>query len=237
MIKFLKNKKGFTLIEILAVIVLISLIIIIAVPSVKSISVKSRKKLFDTKVQLAEEAVNLWGINNKTCFEVEGGCNVLSYCYLESNIYTCETKFGILAEHGIINYDEEYGNSKYVVNPIDSGSMNDFKLFVTFNNNNKIVNTDFDDEDESVKFVPIDRDETTETTSSSGSASNQVVKYSVVYWLQNVGAGTAENSSNYEKTKTEEKEGISGENVTPEVSLYTGFNSPEPKTVIIKSDG
>lgn len=232
-----KNKKGFTLIEILAVIVLISLIIIIAVPSVKSISIKSKKKLFDTKVKLTEEAVNLWGINNKTCFEVEGGCNVLSYCYLESNIYTCETTFGILAEQGIINYDEEYNGDGYVVNPLDSGSMNDFKLIVTLDNNNKMINADFDDDDDSVKYVPIDRDAISEPTSSSGSVSNQTAKYSVVYWLQNIGAGTAENSINYLKTKIEEKEGISGQNVTPLVSLYTGFNSPKAQTVTIKSDG
>ena len=42
-LNMIKNKKGFTLVEILAVIVLISLIIIIAVPSVKSISYKSKK--------------------------------------------------------------------------------------------------------------------------------------------------------------------------------------------------
>lgn len=93
-----KSKKGFTLVEILAVIVLIALIVIIAVPSVKSISGKSKRKLFNTKVKIAEEAVNLWAENNKSCFEVEDGCNVFSNCYLEGNIYTCETTFGTLAE-------------------------------------------------------------------------------------------------------------------------------------------
>ena len=231
----MKNKEGFTLVEILAVIVLISLIVIIAIPSVKSISAKSKRKLFDTKVRIAEEALNMWAQPNKSCFEVEDGCNVLSNCYLEGNIYTCETTFGKLAEQGIINYDDEYNHVGYVVNPIDSGSMNDFKLIVTLDNNNKMVNTDFDDA--SVKYVPIDRDKTTQSVSSSGNISNKTVKYTVVYWLQNVGAGTEKNSINYTKKLTEEKEGISGQNVTPEVSSFEGFNSPAAQTVSVKSDG
>ena len=139
--RFIKEKRGFTLVEILAVIVLISLIVIIAVPSVKSVSAKSKRKLFDTKVKITEEAVNLWGESNLSCFET--GCDVLSDCQdIENNTRKCKTTFGVLAKNNIINYDGEVDGVEYVVNPIDSSNMNDYEIFVFLNNNNNIITSE-----------------------------------------------------------------------------------------------
>ena len=151
-----KNKKGFTLVEILAVIVLISLIIIIAVPSVKSISYKSKKKLFNTKVELTKEAVNLWGTNNKTCFTETGYCGVFTVCEGEGAI-TCTTTFGKLAENGIINYDEEDNGEEFVVNPVNSESLNNKELTVTLEND--VVNTECDIAEEDGEHINREEDE------------------------------------------------------------------------------
>ena len=47
------NKKGFTLVELLAVIVILGVLLLIAVPSVNNIINNSRKKAFLSQVKLA----------------------------------------------------------------------------------------------------------------------------------------------------------------------------------------
>ena len=141
--RLIRENRGFTLIEILAVIVLISLIVIIAIPSVKSISTKSKRKLFDTKVKIVEEAVNLWGENNISCFET--GCDVLSDCQeIENNTKKCKTTFGLLAKNNIINYDDEVDGVSYVVNPIDSSNMNDYVIDVFLDKKNNVITSELD---------------------------------------------------------------------------------------------
>lgn len=51
------NKKGFTLVELLAVIVILGVLLLIAVPSVNNIITNSRKKAFLSQVKLAVENV------------------------------------------------------------------------------------------------------------------------------------------------------------------------------------
>ncbi len=51
------NKKGFTLVELLAVIVILGVLLLIAVPSVNNIITSSRKKAFLSQVKLAVENV------------------------------------------------------------------------------------------------------------------------------------------------------------------------------------
>ncbi len=88
------NNKGFTLVELLAVIVVLAIIVSIAVPSTVSISRKIKGNLFCQKVNSIVNAASLYGedyketfgfetyhINNKTCvdsktgneYQVEGG--------------------------------------------------------------------------------------------------------------------------------------------------------------------
>ncbi len=88
------NNKGFTLVELLAVIVVLAIIVSIAVPSTVSISRKIKGNLFCQKVNLLVNAASLYGedyketfgsknyhINSKTCvdsktgqdYQVEGG--------------------------------------------------------------------------------------------------------------------------------------------------------------------
>ena len=55
----MKNKKGFTFIEILAVIIVISLVAVLAIPQIQKISVNSKIKLCKNKLNLIEENVNL----------------------------------------------------------------------------------------------------------------------------------------------------------------------------------
>ena len=58
------KKNGFTLVELLAVIVILGLLIAIAVPSALKLSTKVKEKSYDTKVDLIEQAAMNFGQSN-----------------------------------------------------------------------------------------------------------------------------------------------------------------------------
>lgn len=69
------KKNGFTLVELLAVIVILALLVSIAVPGVLTMSDKIQSNMFCTKIENIEKAAQLWGddhydqinaANNKT---------------------------------------------------------------------------------------------------------------------------------------------------------------------------
>lgn len=65
------NKKGFTLVELLAVIVILGVLLLIAVPSVNNIITNSRKKAFLSQVKLAVENVQTTASIEKESISVE----------------------------------------------------------------------------------------------------------------------------------------------------------------------
>ena len=70
------NKKGFTLVELLSVIVLIGLLLGIGVPGVMRISKKMKERSFNTKKEQIEQAATLWGQDNRTRLS-KSTCKVL----------------------------------------------------------------------------------------------------------------------------------------------------------------
>ena len=62
------NKKGFTLSEIIAVIILISIIVAIAVPSVLSVRKRVNERLFEGKKETILVAAELYGQDNPHLF-------------------------------------------------------------------------------------------------------------------------------------------------------------------------
>ena len=58
------RKDGFTLVELLAVIVLLGLLMAIAVPSALTMSSKVKAKAYDTKIDLIESAAKTYGQSN-----------------------------------------------------------------------------------------------------------------------------------------------------------------------------
>ena len=102
----MKNKKGFTFIEILAVIIVISLVAVLAIPQIQKISVNSKIKLCKNKLTLIEENVNLWASNNKECFIDGAGSCLISFIEKDFSNSIFITSLSNMASSGIIDSED-----------------------------------------------------------------------------------------------------------------------------------
>ena len=105
------NKKGFTLVELLAVIAILGIITGIATLSVFTIQNSSNKKTYETKVKMIERASELYGEENKR------------------NITECDTYTSItvktLLDEDYLSADKIESGVSYVIDPRDKTSLND----------------------------------------------------------------------------------------------------------------
>ena len=58
------NKKGFTLIELIGVMIIISILTILVIPTIVKVLKDNKNKLYYTQVDLIENAARLWGSDN-----------------------------------------------------------------------------------------------------------------------------------------------------------------------------
>ena len=84
------NNKGFTLVEILAVIALIAILFTVAVPGVMKISTKSKDSMYKNKISMIEDAATLYvddyGVEDTKLISVN---DLLNYNYLKKEKETC----------------------------------------------------------------------------------------------------------------------------------------------------
>lgn len=108
----MNNKKGFTLMELLAVIVLLGLLISLASVSVLTIRKKMNNNLLNTKIKMIEAAAKLYGEDHNLT-----GCEEVLISTLVTNDYL------------------DYDDGSNVKNPVDNTSMNDknVKIYIEFN--------------------------------------------------------------------------------------------------------
>ena len=148
----MKRKKGFTLVELLAVIVLISLLLIITISSIQNVNRNSKSKLCRTKLSLIEDAVNLYLTNNPECFFNSDESN---NCYSQicsklskdsNNNDTCITSVNNLVELGIVEKDKD----DIVINPLNKKDMGNYNVLISYNNKLNVFETHFLDEDDTI---------------------------------------------------------------------------------------
>ena len=230
----MKNNKGFTFVEILAVLVLISLMMVIIVPNVQKVALNSKIKLCKSKINLAEESINLWARDNYKCFEKKDGCNILSNCQTNNDTIKCESTFKTLAENNLLNYDKNIKNTNYVINPINNGNMNDTKIFIEFNQKNKQVKSYIDDtlvdkvcsKNASNYNDPIVEGKETTTTRTTTTTTTTTTTKPIVYSFANDSwttiANNVRNGLGYKYNVGDEKEvSIGGTNYTVRVANNT----------------
>ena len=119
----MKNKKGFTLIEILCVIVLIGILSVIATISIVNLSSKSKENLYCAKIELIENIAESYGIK----YELElNNSNELYNGYKSLKI-----KVRTLVDAGKLEPDKKND----VINHKDNTIMNDIDIILYLKNN------------------------------------------------------------------------------------------------------
>ena len=81
------NKKGFTLVELLAVIVLLGLIALIASPAITGIIKKSKESLSNSQKQSIEMSAKNWATDNMDKLPTNGKCINVRLATLQSGGY------------------------------------------------------------------------------------------------------------------------------------------------------
>ena len=108
-------QKGFTLTEVIAVIVVLSVIILMAVPAYLGISETLRQRAYDNKVKQIETKAIEWA---------------------EDNNITENTTISLarLIDEGYIQMDDETSTDKRVINPLNNESMECYHIIITIEN-------------------------------------------------------------------------------------------------------
>jgi len=125
----MKDKKGFTLVELLAVIALLSIVLIIATTSINAIHDNSLKKLLETKIEEIESAAIIYGQENSDFLNSE--CTVDGIDYKFCHVVTVEEL--INGNYFSTGYFEE--DERTLINDVTRKSMNSDTVQIYRKNN------------------------------------------------------------------------------------------------------
>ena len=114
------NNKGFTLVELIAVITILALLAVLVSTSVTKVVRDSKSDLYDTQIELIKSAAEAWGADNLNKLPEDGTCKYLTletlkeYGLIESDIKNPKTNkpFSDELKIKISSNITAYGNSK-----------------------------------------------------------------------------------------------------------------------------
>lgn len=135
------KKKGFTLVELLAVIIILTLVITIAFVSVTRVREESLKRVVETKVEQIEQAAILYGQENPNV--IKTSCTDHEKTVVEATNYTpsfCVTvTAGVLIDNNFFesSYLDEVNGKTDLINDVTGKSMREDTVII-YRRNNRI---------------------------------------------------------------------------------------------------
>ncbi len=135
------KKKGFTLVELLAVIIILTLVITIAFVSVTRVREESLKRVVETKVEQIEQAAILYGQENPNV--IKTSCTNHEKTVVEATNYTpsfCITvTAGVLIDNNFFesSYLDEVNGKTDLINDVTGKSMREDTVII-YRRNNRI---------------------------------------------------------------------------------------------------
>ena len=135
------NKKGFTFIELLAIIVLIGLITLIAIPSIKLADRKIQNKNYETKKELIKKAAENYGEDNKDILLYSTST---TYTDPSNNVSypSINIKVRDLLNNGYVSKDTGLKNAD-ILNPVTGVSILNEDIVVYYKNNRVYAKLNF----------------------------------------------------------------------------------------------
>ena len=123
-----ETNQGFTLVELLAVIIILAIIATITTVSVINTSNHTKERMFCTKVQTIEHTATLWGADNiEKLFTVDAG---QSY----KNVPDAQSfNVQILIDDNYVKQDDMTNNK--IIDPRNKQSMNELPIKIYIKNN------------------------------------------------------------------------------------------------------
>lgn len=155
----IKMKKGFTLVELLAVMALLAIIAVIAVPSAMKVSYNVKKDMYCEKVDMILQNAKSYGDDHqRELKKTKDGS-----CYITKTV-------GFLVEQGLIKKETDNEGS-YVLNPVNNDPMDNKKIHLYLKNNRAYAF--YEEDDEELKNVC---DSIRECASGENETTNNCVK-------------------------------------------------------------
>lgn len=148
------KKNGFTLVEIIAVIVILSVIMVLVVPSITDSSKNTREKTYEAKIESFETAAELYGqdnykniitLKNKTAEELAQKLYCDTYS-TNSNIHRCTLQINRICRT-YIKEDSMDGATCVIEDPRNpSNNLKDCKVTISIDASTKKVTASYNTE-------------------------------------------------------------------------------------------
>lgn len=135
----MKNKKGFTLTELLASIVILGVITLVAVPAVMHLFNKNKETAYDTKLNLIVDQAKVYVRDEDSSVDIYDSNKRYSY---KGQSYVCEKVLiqDLLDEGYLSELDAENGK---ITNPKDNSVLNNKYVMVYIKSTSSPTNSDY----------------------------------------------------------------------------------------------
>ena len=126
----MRDHKGFTMVELLAVITILSIIMVILIPAVTNISKNTKESILNSKISTIETSASKYGEDNINTYQK---CtNALESGVISKDAYDdCIVSVDDLVRYGYLEYDTTKWDASFIGNPVSGGRL-DGKILLCY---------------------------------------------------------------------------------------------------------